>query len=128
MEEKRNRQSSPQDEKGKRRSAEEYYQAAVNDHDPEAMCSLGMMYENGDEVEQDYAEGVKWFRKAADQKHTEAMKQLGYAYLMGQGVEQDYRAAEYWYRQAAVSWYEEAAALHDKAAAERLRQLNSSRS
>ena len=38
----------------------------------EAQFNLGMMYDSGQGVRQDYAEAFRWYRKAADQGYTEA--------------------------------------------------------
>lgn len=46
----------------------------------EAQYKLGLMYDNGDGVTQDYSEAVKWIRKAAQQELTDAqefLKKLG---------------------------------------------------
>ena len=41
-----------------------------------AQNSLGACYYNGEGVEQNYTEAVKWFRKAAEQGHEDAKKKL----------------------------------------------------
>ena len=67
----------------------------------EAQYYLGVCYDNGQGVEQDYKEAVKWYRKAAEQGHSDAQNNLGVCYYNGQGVEQDYKEAVKWYRKAA---------------------------
>ena len=42
-----------------------------------AQYILGMMYDNGQGVRQDYAEAVKWYRKAAEQGYAQAQYNLG---------------------------------------------------
>ena len=69
--------------------------------DAELQFSLGVMYEHGEGVRQDYAEAVRWYRKAAEQGHVEAQYNLGVMYAEGQGVRQDYAKAVRWYRKAA---------------------------
>ena len=66
-----------------------------------AQCRLGMMYENGNGIEENKAEAVKWYRKAAEQGNAEAQYCLGAAYCMGEGVKQDYLQAYDWYKKAA---------------------------
>ena len=48
------------------------------------LCSstvrLGLLYQKGRGVEQDYAKAVQWFRKAADKNHPLAQYELGVAY------------------------------------------------
>ncbi len=69
--------------------------------DPAAQNQLGTCYYDGDGVEQDYAEAVKWFRKAAEQGFAWGQYNLGECYYKGKGVEQDYAEAVKWYRKAA---------------------------
>ncbi len=42
-----------------------------------AQANLGMMYENGHGVTQDYKEAVNWYRKAAEQGYATAQRNLG---------------------------------------------------
>ena len=69
--------------------------------DVELQFSLGVMYEHGEGVRQDYAEAVRWYRKAAEQEYAEAQNNLGVMYAEGRGVRQDYAEAVRWYRKAA---------------------------
>ncbi len=45
--------------------------------DAHAQFNLGVMYDKGRGVSQDYAEAVKWYRKAAEQGHASAQHNLG---------------------------------------------------
>ena len=67
----------------------------------DAQFNLGVMYENGRGVRQDYIQAVQWYRKAAEQGIAQAQYNLGLMYRNGQGVRQDYAQAEQWYRKAA---------------------------
>jgi hypothetical protein len=67
----------------------------------EAQCLLGVSYEHGDGVPQDFAEAVNWFRKAAAQGHAAAQCLLGESYYQGEGVPRDYAEAVKWFRRAA---------------------------
>jgi len=69
--------------------------------DADAQFNLGIMYDNGKGVEQDYKEAVKWFRKVAEQGYADGQFGLGVMYAEGQGVEQDYKEAVKWFREAA---------------------------
>ena len=69
--------------------------------DSSAQLSLGLMYEFGQGVLQDYAEAVKWYRLAAEQGEVDAQFNLGGLYESGQGVLQDYKEAVKWWRLAA---------------------------
>ena len=50
---------------------------------------LGEMYADGNGVEQDYWEAVKYLRMAADNDDNKAQFRLGKMYLNGEGVQQD---------------------------------------
>jgi hypothetical protein len=69
--------------------------------DARTQNKLGLMYDKGLGVTQDYAEAVRWYRKAADQGHAGAQFNLGVMYSKGWGVTQDYTEAVRWYRKAA---------------------------
>jgi hypothetical protein len=56
---------------------------------------------NGDGVEKDPVEAVKWYRKAAEQGHADAQVNLGECFMNGQGVAKDPVDAVKWYRKAA---------------------------
>ena len=56
----------------------------------EAQFILGLMYDNGRGVPQDYAMAVKWYRKAAEQGIAKAQFNLGISYEDGQGVPRNY--------------------------------------
>jgi hypothetical protein len=90
---------------------------------PEAQFNLGLMYEKGQGVPQDYAEALKWYRKAAEQGNAKAVKSyrkaaeqgnaedqfnLGLMYDKRQGVPQNYAEAVKWYRRAAEQGFAEA--------------------
>jgi len=66
-----------------------------------AQYNLGVMYDNGRGLPQDYKEAVKWYRKAADQGNADAENNLGASYEDAEGVQQDYDEAVKWYRKAA---------------------------
>jgi uncharacterized protein len=66
-----------------------------------AQAQLGLMYDMGWGVPQDYTAAMNWYRKAAEQGDAWAQVQLGYMYDTGRGVPQDYAAAASWYRKAA---------------------------
>ena len=54
---------------------------------------LGVMYEKGGGVAQDYVKAVEWYRKSAEQGYAIAQCNLGNMYYRGRGVEQDYTKA-----------------------------------
>ena len=85
--------------------------------DADAQFHLGLMYAQGDGVQQDYVEATKWFRKAATQGHPGAQFYLGALYERGDGVPQDYARAYTWLKAAAAQGNAGATALIDQVAA-----------
>ena len=81
---------------------------AAEQGDVEAQVKLGAAYHNGEGVEQDFAEAVKWFRLAAAQGNAQAQNSLGYVYMYGKGVEQDEIEAVKWIRLAAEQGFAKA--------------------
>ena len=69
--------------------------------DAEAQFNLGVIYDEGQGVPQDYAEAAKWYRMAAEQGDADAQFILGVMYDEGQGVPKDDTEAVKWYRLAA---------------------------
>ena len=63
---------------------------------------LGMIYEHGDRVPQDYEEAARWYRMAAEEDHPEAQRRLAHFYSVGLGVPQDDAEAAYWNERAAA--------------------------
>ena len=75
--------------------------AQANAGDAIAQYNLGVAYDNGQSVPQDYVEAVAWYRKAADQGDPDAQYNLGVMHDTGQGVPQDYVEAHKWHNLAA---------------------------
>jgi len=73
----------------------------ANKGDSDAQYNLGVMYETGDGVPQDYTQAMAWYLKAAEQGEVSAQSNLGVMYQKARGVPQDYKQAVYWYRKAA---------------------------
>ena len=69
--------------------------------DAEAQHKLGVAYEKGQGVAQDYKEAVKWYRLSAEQGVAEAQHKLGAMYMLGQGVGKDVELAAKWHCKAA---------------------------
>ena len=80
-------------------------QAALSDlkagAESAASSQLGLRYENGDGVEQDYAKAASWYLIAAQRGDALAQNNLGVMYETGRGVPKDCNAAYKWYLQAA---------------------------
>ena len=69
--------------------------------DASAQYTLGVMYENGEGVVQNFVTAVKWYRKGAKQGDEWAQYTMGRVYESGQGAPQDMTNAASWYRKAA---------------------------
>lgn len=76
---------------------------AAEQGEADAQYRLGTCYANGDGVETNEAEALKWYYKAAEQGHEGAKGQLVAWYQL----EED-RAVK-WYRKAEVGWYRKVA-------------------
>jgi len=63
-----------------------------------AQYKLGLMYNNGEGVKQNFGEAVKWFNRAASQGYAPAQRGLGIKFGKGQGVKRNYGEAVRWYR------------------------------
>jgi len=74
---------------------------AAEQGDAKAQYTLGNTYQDGDGVEKDFVEAMKWFRKAAEQGFAGAQNNLGNAYQLGTGVPKDSVEAVKWFRKAA---------------------------
>ncbi len=73
-----------------------------------AQYNLGVCYEFGRGVGQNYIEAAKWYRKAAEQENANAQFNLGVCYYNGHGVQLSYTEAAKWYRKAAEQGDEDA--------------------
>lgn len=73
--------------------------------DAESQFYLGLKYDKGEGVEQDFTIAAIWFKKAAEQGHAKAQFCLGIMYEDGQGVPQNDEDAFYWYQISAKKGY-----------------------
>jgi len=64
---------------------------------------LGEMYRKGEDVPEDDAEAVRWYRLAAEQWGPQSQYRLGSMYQDGEGVPQDDVLAYMWYNLAAAN-------------------------
>jgi TPR repeat protein len=83
------------------KSALDYIIKSAEQGEATAQFNLGVAYDNGQGVPQDYAEAVRWYRLAAEQGEATAQRNLGSIYYTGQGVPQDYVQAHMWLNLAA---------------------------
>ena len=76
-----------------KKAMECYINAANFSGSGEAQTYVGIAYEKGTWVEQDYATAARYYQKAADKGFYNASYRLGMLYLNGNGVVQDYNKA-----------------------------------
>jgi len=78
---------------GSHSQAFEQFKKAADKGCASAMACLGLMYQAGDGIAQDYKLAAEWYRKAVEKGDVAAMTYLGWAYLKGEGVAQDDKQA-----------------------------------
>ena len=61
--------------------------------DTDAQYNLGIMYDEGQGVPQDYQESAKWYTIVAEKGYPEAQRQVALLHYYGNGVPQDYQEA-----------------------------------
>ncbi|MGZ4976418.1 MAG: J domain-containing protein [Methylobacter sp.] len=88
-------------DRGRHAEAFSIYQQLANQGHAKAQFNLGVMYDQGQYVTQDYAQAASWYQKAAEQGNANAQYNLAHKYKLGQGVTKDDTQAAYWYRRAA---------------------------
>ncbi len=71
--------------------------------DARAQFHLGVLYERGWGIPQDFREAARLYLSAADQNHPEAQFHLGYLSEMGRGVPKQYAEVRKWYERAAAN-------------------------
>ena len=74
----------------------------------DAQFNLGVMYEKGRGIRQNYITAAKWYKLAAKQGHLYAKNNLGLLYSKGLGVSQNYKDALELYKSAAEQGFSEA--------------------
>lgn len=74
----------------------------------EAQYKLGLMYDMGKDVDQDYYKAFEWYEKSAKQGLASSQSKLGSMYRYGKGVEVNQAKANEWYWKAYEQGDEEA--------------------
>ena len=83
-------------------------------HTPAAQSNLGVRYEKGRGVKQDYKEAVTWYTRAAEQGFAKAQCAIGIMYDDGAGLQQDHTEAVAWYRKVDEQRHAQAKNRHGK--------------
>ena len=78
-----------------------------------AQNNLGLMYDNGWGVPQDYKEAARLYRLAAEQGDADAQGNLGVMYAFGNGIIKDYVYAHMWGNIASMNGNDLGALLRD---------------
>jgi len=81
--------------------AMEYFQQAADQGDVLAVVQIGLMYDFGQGVLQNYTEARKWYLRAAEKGEPRAMYLMGHMYEFGEGVSIDNSIAYTWYLKSA---------------------------
>ena len=95
-------------EQGNHAKAFEWFTKAANQGYADAQFNMGVMYEFGKGVHQDYQKAIEWITKAAGQGYAAAQYNLGLMYYSGEGERQDYHKAVEWFTKAANQGYADA--------------------
>ncbi len=74
---------NPDDSRFKPQKAFEFFKAAADKDDPEAMFELAKLYEKGIGTKQDFATAVSLYQKSADLDYADAINDLGFLYFQG---------------------------------------------
>jgi len=80
-----------------------WFRKAADQGDAAAQLQIGLLYERGHGVPQDYAQALTWYRKASDQGYATAQAEIGYLYENGLGVSKDTKMARSWKEKAAAN-------------------------
>ena len=72
------------------------------------MFDLGLFYQQGHIVKQNYTKAVKWYEQAAKRGYSAAMYGLGGLYFNGFGVKKNEEVGKAWYMKSAKAGYEPA--------------------
>ena len=87
--------------KGNFETALKEWRPLAEQGDSYAQYNLGLMYDYGEGVIEDYTLAVYWYRQAAEQSHAKGQYSIGYMYASGRGIAKDDTQAVYWFRKAA---------------------------
>ena len=88
-------------QRGDYATAVSIYRLLADQGNAGAQSNLGVLYQNGQGVAQNYVEAARRYRKAADQGNADAQFNLGALYATGNGVAQNFVEAARWFQKAA---------------------------
>ncbi len=88
--------------RGEYELAIELWRPLAEEGDLKAQTYMGLMYDNGWGVPQDYAEAHRWFLRAAEKGYAKAQYHLAFSFHQGRGVQRSQTEALKWYNRAAA--------------------------
>ena len=74
-----------------------WYRKAAEQGNSDGLVGLGLIYDGGKGVPQDYTQAIYWYRKAAEQGNFLAQFFLGMMYFQGKGVVEDNVTSLMWF-------------------------------
>jgi TPR repeat protein len=77
------------------------WQQSADAGDANGALYIGVLYDTGEGVPQDYITALRWYERAANDGSAAASFNVGVLYDVGLGVLQDRRQAAFWYKRAA---------------------------
>ena len=80
-------------------------QKGAESGDADAQLSLGIMYDLGQGVPQNFTEALKWYRLSASQGNAAAQNNLGVMYLNGSGTSRNFFEGAKWIQMSANQGY-----------------------
>ena len=83
----------------------QYFQAAAEQGNADAIYNIGYSYYFGEGVKQDDDKALEYFRTAAEMGQPNAMFVIGESYAEGKGSEKDLDQAAEWYLKALRAGY-----------------------
>lgn len=90
-------------------TARETWMRLAEAGNPNAMLNLSNLYEQGQGVPADLAEGARWMRRAAEAGYAPAQLNYGLMLERGRGVARDLAEARVWFEKAALQGDRDAA-------------------
>jgi TPR repeat protein len=79
---------------------ENFTEGAIRGH-PLAQFNLGLMYDRGEGVAQDFHEAYYWYSQAAEQGSADGQYAVGTMNFYGQGMRENFAEALLWYQESA---------------------------
>ena len=85
-----------------------WYKRAAEKGNAGCMNRVGVMYNDGVGVAQDYDEAMRWYKRAAELGNAMAMRNIGTLYRYGSGVSRNFAIAVDWLKKSLAAGNEEA--------------------